>query len=560
MRSALSLLPWLVVIGAALAVSGPLWSAADSHLLLRVSGDGPKAWWFYEYVAQVVSGEARFWYLDGFDHPRPHPRGRHFPTIADAVAALPATLAFDGPRAWAGTQVLAALVNATGFAALARALGARHLGVVLAGVLGAWCLPAWYELYLGRANAAWPGLAGLALGAGSLILERVDGSWRQQILRRAPVALLAVPAFALGALAYPPYALLLAPAAAVLWPVQAWRSRPLQVVLLGLAAGGAVGIAWADLQLLWMHRPETTPTELEDCIRLERTMALADWAETRPRWESSRFLRYLPLGAWLLAPLGLLARPRAAALAMLLLGLLMVPLSLGNCPELQRGTALFAEGSPWSERAFAVWATWTGPIHDSGRFSVIACLLAAGLGGAGLERLAGPGRWRPGRVLLALGLGLAAAHSAVRVSTAELSRPHNWVPADTLAAGPILADIPAGAVLAELPMHGTEAFLAAALHPRHRRINPLWHGVTQPAVDPRTWLIRLGLEEETGEAPEAAAFGDCGVDWVLLDPGRCPTASPGCHLAMGAQLQAVLGEPTLLAASGVSAWRLSGAP
>ena len=542
----------------------PLWQAAPEQYLVRFSGDGAKALWFYEYVLRVVTGEASPWYTEGFDFPDAQMRGRQYPTLADGLLVLPATAALDGLTTWVGVQTIIVLANAFGFALFARALGARHLGVVLAGLLGAWCLPAWYELYQGRANAAWPGLAGASVGLGALMLERCEGDWRVVLRRALPLGLLSIPVFAAAGAMYPPYAILMAPIAMALWPWRAWSADRLQTLVLVVVAGAAFFLAWGDLQLLWMFVAETD--EGGACLTLERMMPLDHWWTPSPG--SNRFLRHVPTGAWILAPIGLLARPRLTAVVTFLLALLMVPLSLGNCPNASLDVPLFAQGSVWAERAYQVWETGAGPVHDSGRYSIVACLLAAGLAGAGLEQLV-DAPWVAGRLrlrvvggLVALGLAGGAAWNTAEVSLGELSQEYNWAADPDLQTRAFLETLPEGSVLAELPMRGTDPFLLATLVPGHERVASIGTpDRARDSTDPRDFLVRLGTGQEPEGSPSAEDWARTHIDWIIVDPRRCRGTMKGpCTVPMTAAIIETLGDEGQLIGEDARAWHVGSRP
>ncbi len=134
--------PWLGVIAVACWIAWPLWSATHSFYG-ALTGDNIQTAWFYDWTARSLQSGTGLETLSDFNYPTPYIRSVDFPAVMDAVLAAPMAWLFDWPRQFGAAQAMAVMVNALGFAWLARAMGARGLGILLAGGLGACCHPAW---------------------------------------------------------------------------------------------------------------------------------------------------------------------------------------------------------------------------------------------------------------------------------------------------------------------------------------------------------------------------------------------------------------------------------
>ena len=169
--------PWVGVICFACWISWPLWTATHSFYG-ALTGDNLQTAWFYDWTARTLRSGASLESLSDFNYPTPYIRTVDFPAVMDAVLAAPTAWFLDWPQQFGAAQALAVSLNALGFAWLARAMGARGFGILLAGGLGACCHPAWKALHMPRMNAAWPGLAGAALGCTIELFQDADGSWK----------------------------------------------------------------------------------------------------------------------------------------------------------------------------------------------------------------------------------------------------------------------------------------------------------------------------------------------------------------------------------------------
>jgi len=554
--------PWLLVLGACAWISWPLLGDGERYYTL-FRGDQIKTQWFYDYVARGVLGEASLSELGDFNHPYPHERGKQYPTIADALLAAPAALLATWPLQWGLAQAMTVFANGLGAAALARALGARHLGIVVAGGLGAMTLPAWRELFQGRLNSAWPGLvfAGLAV---TLALTRppAEGARFGGLLRRLPGI---VPVAVLGALCgliYPPYLLALLPLGLVAMLTQlrprAWAGW--LTVVLGCV--GAVALAWPDLQLM-LDTPAYSDVveagtchEERDVLPLGRWFMVGHWpaqmAPDMPRVSA------VALASWVLAPLALLwPGRRLTTLAGLASMGLLATLAMGSCPS-------FDGVEPLGDENFRGWVAWAdgklSQIHDRSRFAVPAVLVGTVLSGLGLEALTRLGRgWL--RVLLSgvgvvLG-GLVFVHAAVLVlgEMADLGR---WSAPPATPTAEVIPTLEPGPLI-ELPFNHPQRYISAMRAPGSPRLNPLDNYDPNVNRDPvGRWLYEVGRGREA-TVPTAEEVKLSRVRWVLYDPYRCGRQKtlPGmeCVAALPQALREVFGEADQVV-GGIYVWDL----
>ena len=163
--------PWALVLVVAAWISAPLWQSQELFFG-ALTGDNMQTAWFYDWVSRAIRSGEGLSLLSDFNYPSPKAREVGFPAVVDAVIAAPLAWWMDFPQQFGAAQGLAVVINALGFAWLARALGCRGLGIAFAGCLGAFCHPAWKAIHMARMNAAWPGLAAAALGAWMEILRR----------------------------------------------------------------------------------------------------------------------------------------------------------------------------------------------------------------------------------------------------------------------------------------------------------------------------------------------------------------------------------------------------
>lgn len=555
--------PWLLVLAVCVWTSWPLLGDGERYYTL-FRGDQIKTQWFYDYVARALFGEASLSELGDFNHPYPHARGKQYPTIADALLAAPAALLVAWPLQWGLAQAMTVFANGFGAAALAGALGARHLGVVVAGALGAMTLPAWRELFQGRLNSAWPGLVlgGLAI---TLVLTRAppEGARFGGLLRRLPGI---VPVAILGALCgliYPPYLLALFPLGLVAMLSQlrlrAWAGW--LTVVLGCV--GAVALAWPDLQLMLATPTYTDVLEAGSCpegrdvLPLGRWLTVGHWppqmAPDMPRVSA------VAVATWALAPLALLwPRRRLTTLAGLASMGLLAALAMGPCPSID-GV------EPLGDENFRGWMAWAdsklSQIHDRSRFAVPAALVGAVLSGLGLEALTRLGRRWLRAVLSGVAVilgGLVVVHAAVLV-LGEMADMGRWSAPPATPTADVIVTLEAGPLI-ELPFSHPQRYMSAVRAPGSPRLNPLDDydpGVNREPV--ARWLYALGVGREA-PAPTAEEVPLTRVRWVLYDPSRCgkkkTLAGVECVAALPRALREVFGEADQVV-GGVLVWDLS---
>lgn len=508
---------WWVLIVSLIGVVYPFW-AWEALYAHRPGGDSLRSPWFHDFVARALSSGALPATLDDFGWPAPDRWNQRFASIVEAVLFTPLHMVADFPDWWRWTQALALLGNGVAVALLARAVGARTHGLVLAGLLGAWCQPAWKELLQGRTQAA---LVGPALAALAMWLTCFGPGPRR--LRWVAAAV----AGGLAAGIYPPHLLLLAPLALPLviarWP---HGSRG-PLLTLGLAALVAVPGLWVVLG----SRGEKVAYE-PGCPAVGYFVAPAD------------LLRLAAPGGlepttWV--PVGLLAVAVAAlsdrrAWGVVGVAGLWTALSIGPCPT---GVDLV----PGLSRLGMY-------LNDFGRFTMLAWLVVAAMAGAAVER--GP-RW-------ALLLGLAGAAQVGWSVETEGTSAGRWWRLEVPATATWVRTHPGTGAIAELPWDDGAQYASVLYAPERPRVNPavLLEGppTGRPFVD---WLRALGFGR-VGRAPTSAEARASGVDVVFYDPARCQTgARPGaCGPAVRAALDAVLGTGTRLDGGTVWMWTVGG--
>ncbi|MEC8423679.1 MAG: hypothetical protein VX000_07870, partial [Myxococcota bacterium] len=134
-------LPWLGVVLFSLYAGSNFWTTRDAAFAGKLSSDNVVSMWFYDVASRSLAQGTWPEILSDFNHPRPWPRIKEFPALMDAVLAAPVGWLLDYPHQWNATLGLAVLVNGIGTALLARGAGARGVGLVVAGCLGALCRP-----------------------------------------------------------------------------------------------------------------------------------------------------------------------------------------------------------------------------------------------------------------------------------------------------------------------------------------------------------------------------------------------------------------------------------
>ena len=170
LRGLLCAWPWLVVLVAAIWMGSPLWQAQDV-VYGRIAGDGLATPWLYDWVARTLLSGGDLSTVGDFGFRNEFQRYRDFPSALDAYLAAPTSWLLEWPMQYSGAQGWALILNGLGVAALAWAMGCRGMGIAVAGVLGASLEPVWKELWYARMNAAWPGVAALALASWLVVIQ-----------------------------------------------------------------------------------------------------------------------------------------------------------------------------------------------------------------------------------------------------------------------------------------------------------------------------------------------------------------------------------------------------
>ncbi len=516
----------------------------------KLTTDNIVSAWFYDFVSRGLATGGDIQWLRPLHHPRPFPTATEFPAVMDAVLAAPLGWLLGWPRQWGATQALALLVNGLGGAWLARSLGARGLGTVVAGCLAILCRPVWKDLVMARMNAVWPGFGLMAL-AGLITAMQA---------RKLPGALLAAALAAVcGALMatiYPPALLLLAPFGLVLVLEGARGASWGRRLLAGLAVAGGLALALDELRRIAATRSGEAGLGTVACPDRWGTLNAIDLWRLQPESFQGLSEPALVLTAWMAAPLALLGRRRLAA-ALSLLGLVAYGLlSLGPCTEWAEGEPLNAVD--WLILGPLLREGWrlAGPLHDMTRFAGVAMLVAAVLTGLGLDALAGKGRLRG---LLALALAAALPGHVQWLVLSERLSPKKWHDASVPATALFLRALPAAdrGPAIELPFDRKQQFLSVIGAPEPPRLNPLRPGDNPPVEEPFVQgLYRLGF----GRSTEPLAPADPRhLRWAFFDPDRCNQGgvpASACEPAVEAALEAALGPSRRLSDSRTRVWCL----
>ncbi len=508
----------------------------------KLTTDNVVSAWFYDYASRTVRSGGDLFLLTQLNHPRPYETAVEFPAVLDAVLAAPLGWLLGWPRQWGAAQALALLVNGLGGAVLARGLGARGVGVFVAGALAVVCRPVWKDLVMARMNAVWPGFSAAAL---ALVLLGLRAS------SPGRAALAAAGAAVLGAVAaalYPPGLLLFAPLGAVLVLdalVQApWKRSWVLLV----AVGGGLALALPELRRILATRSGEAGLGELGCPDRWASLNAVDLVRLRPNGSQGLSEPALPLTAWVAAPLALLAPRRLATAGVLGLVALWFLLSLGPCSE-------WAEGQAWDVSALPgvgplareAWR-FAGPLHDFSRFAGVATLLSGVLLGVGRDAL---GRGSGGRGIGAALLGCALLGHVQWVVLSERLSPTKWHDAAPPATADFLAALPAAdrGPAAELPFDRKRQFLSLIGAPEPPRLNPLRPGdnppVRQPVVE---WVYALGFGR-LRDLPEDPPLDPTWVRWVFFDANRCTGGGvrpSACGIEVEAALRETLGEPRSL--------------
>lgn len=545
-------LPWLGVLAFSLYAGATFWTRGDAAFAGKLSSDNVVSMWFYDVVARSLAEGVLPTHMSDFNHPSPWPRTKEFPAIMDAVLAAPLGWLFDFPRQWNATLGLAVLVNGLGTALLARGAGARGVGVLVAGCLGALCRPVWKDFVMARMNAVWIGLPAGALGL-SLMALRMERPGFGAAMRRLPLAVAAAALGALAATVYPPYLLLFAPAAVLLGAAPIWRSQgwALLPLLAALALGAAM--AWPELSAILEGRQGDMARKV--CPDAYGALAWDALWRTRPSAYHGLSLPGTAAWGWVLAPLVLLHRRRGAGVLLAAATGLWVLLSLGPCAGDLAGESLHPEAWPLIGPLLpGLWEAGA-PLHDYGRFAAVGVVQAAVLGALGLEGIAGDKGWT--RRLLALGLGAVAVGQVQFYVLSEGLDPQKWHPvSEPAVAAHLRAAGEEGFPAVELPFDRKQQFLSPIYAPGPR-LNPLRPGDRAPLRQPFIeWLMAVGKADLSQPTPTPDQARTSGIRRVYLDAGRCQGGGvkpQACGAAVQSALTDVLGAPTEVA-PGVSVW------
>jgi len=533
-----------VVVAFAVWAASPMLQAERRVFAGRLSTDNVVTPWFYGHVGRQLATGSSSERLTDFGYPSPMARVREFPSAWDARLVAPLNQWGDWTAGWARIQAAVLLVNGLGAALLARGLGARGVGIVVAGLLAVVCRPVWKDLVMARMNAAFPGLAFATLGLWLLVLrQRADRGSRP----RWGLAAITVPVGVLAALVYPPHLALLVPLGVIL------AARPMlqtRRVHLGLALAVAVGVGLIALP------------ELQDIAAAgtSRTVACSALSCASPlnsvAWDRL-FLRApdaaqglsdsgAVAATWLVLPLVVFWKRRVEAiLATLLVGALAF-LSMGPCPSWTAGLRIDLSVLPTALQSLA-WRSvcLLEPIHDYNRLLTMALLLAGVLGGVGADRVVR--RKRPLGALLALGVAGTAIAGTQWLVLSEALSPDKWHDSQPPTTAVHILQTPDSqrGPVAELPFDRSAQFLSVLWAPQVPRVNPLRSEGPPPGADPFVaWLHALGTGRPILQVPSADAAKASGVRWVYFDPDRCPNAEPGaCQRDVASALTGVLGRP-----------------
>ena len=551
-------LPWLCVVAFAGWATAPLVTAEDQVFAGRLSTDNVVTPWFYDLVARLLAEGRDTDWLWGLRHPAPLARSIEFPSDWDARLVAPLSWLADWPRSWGLVQAAALLVNGLGAAILARGLGARGVGVVVAGVLGVVCRPVWKDLVMARMNAAFPGLALGALGAWLLVIEVRGRRWG------VATAALAVALGVAASLVYPPFVALLVPLGVVFGLEPVWRARwrshgggrtKALLVVVGVAA------------VVWPLLDEITSAGLSRTVACRDLVCPSQYNAVT--WD--RVFMQAPdhidgLSASGSAAAGLMLWPtvvlwrrrRAALAASLVVGTLLF-LALGPCARWSAGERIDLAALPFGWQPWAFWASCQlEPLHDYNRLLTLGVLVAGVLGGVGVEAAAGR-RWGLRRVAV-LGVAAMVVGHAQWLVLSESMAPTKWhaVPVPATARHISSLDPDQQGPVAELPFDRSAQFLSALAEPSVPRANPLRPNDPPPRPDRFwTWLYAAGKGRPLPDEPTAVEVSHSGLRWVYFDADRCANAAnDACSTRTQASLRRVLGVPERV--GGLLVWDLRG--
>lgn len=547
-----------MVVVFALWATSPLWTTHDRVFAGRFSTDNAVSAWFYDFVSRALWEGRSLDYIVDFNFPSPWRRAAEFPAVMDAVVAAPLGWILGWPGQWGAAQALAVVVNGLGAACLARAAGCRGAGIAVAGCLAVVCRPVWKDLVSARMNAVWLGFCMMALAALLAVIRRPVSRVADAVFR-LPMVLLAAALGALSALVYPPMLVLFAPFGAVLILAELRRGR-----LWAFALGaGAVGLGYlVALPYLWdmLAGSMTKAITCSDMGCPNRYSALALEALARTTTDAAEGLSVpaVAVGSWVLAPLVLLSKRWRVGLLLLALTGLWAFMALGPCASHVNGATIPYFRWPvvggWLRQAWCL----SSPVHDYGRFVSVAVMVAAILGGVGVEGLT-----RRAWPFKLVGAGLAVAvvgHTQWMVLSESLA-PEKWhrVPMPRTAAHVLSLEAGELGPVIELPFDRKNQFLSTLWAPQVHRSNPLRPGDHPPVQSPFwEWIYGVGRGQLDRPAPQAEAVAASGLAWVYYDENRCregSVPSAACGPEVLSALGDVFGVPERLGL-GVYAWRV----
>lgn len=570
-RLLMGLWPFLAVALFGLWITRPLWRYTPMVFSKRLFIDGVMGPWFYDFVARRVAQGEIPQYFRPFDWPCPRDT-LSLPNVWDAVLASPLVYLLDWPTQWSAQMALVLILNGLGLAWLARSMGCRGWTVAFAGGLGLTFIPLWHELQEGRVNAAWTGVVFAAMAAFLDLARRgsrMGDGWQAVVVETAPRMLIASLLGALTLSIYPPYAVLVAPAAfALLLPHLIRRWQAAVAVALALVAGVALAAGELSRMVDFMARfyvngGDRCVAGSTPCPYDNGHAYLMSLIQIRPLISVDVF-RHATASAlvWLTLPAAALARGSRRYLALVVVWAgALVYLSLGPCPRVDSpshaGAITIAHLPRLLERVWCL--AWD--IHRMERFLTVGLGLVAVVAARGME--AARRRWRPALQAPLFLLALATIAHSAWLLRADLFLPENWAEAQRSVVASALRGSPRQ-VVAVLPFDGSVQFFTDLQAPGHRYLNPLELEHFTRSDNPFiTWIKALGRWEDAGPPPSAEAIAESGVDQVFYDPLRCRTAgkrAPGsCHEALPRLLTEALGEPEFIDGL-VLRWRLSPTP
>ncbi len=533
--------PWLAVVGIATFTAWPLVATSDRIFASALVADNIVTPWFYDFVARKLhSGGTTDW-LTPLNFPVPVRTASEFPSSWDARFFAPLAWLVGWPRQWGFAQLVFVCVNALGTAIFARSMGARSVGLVVAGALAAWNRPIWRDLATGRMNGAGPGLALAALGLWLLSTEKG---------KHAPWAAAgAVVAGVVAVLVYPPYVALGVPLGLVLGMVALGRADGAGRLRAAVVVALVAMLTWSsvqDIAAVGSSRAVASCTQL-GCPAVGNASTVAQLVRTIDDVGTGLKRPGALAASWFLVPMLVFARRWRSALVVGGIAALYVLLALGPCPKWDATRDLHLSTLPAN---MGPWIRWTScqiqPIHDYNRLLSVGALVSAALAGLGVDRVARGSRI--GWLGAVLGTGLVF-QTVFGLWKAEVLHLEHWQRIPTVATATHQASLPRSrqGPMLELPFDQSEQFLSLLQFSDQPRGNPL------RSSDPPTrrdrfwvWAFDLGHGKLPTDRPSAAQVRDSGIRWVYLDLGRCGSDPTGvCRSGLFSELRATLGPPAM---------------